>query len=83
MNPNPNQLDLDPILYRLPSRFSGMAVPAQEGYAVYSTYDKVVGLARLPFDGNPSQVHIYRRFIYKRDTTTHAQGTDPRVALRA
>jgi len=36
--------------------FGGMAVPAKEGYAVYSTYDKVVGLVRLPFDGNPSQV---------------------------
>ena len=25
--------------------------------------------------------YIYRRFIYKGDTSTYAQGTDPRVAL--
>jgi len=27
--------------------------------------------------------YIHRRFIYKGDTRTHAQGTDPRVALGA
>jgi len=26
-------------------------------------------------------VRVHRRFIYKGDTSTHAQGTDPRVAL--
>ena len=28
-------------------------------------------------------IFIYRRFIYKRDTSTHAHGTDPGVALGA
>jgi len=28
-------------------------------------------------------MHIHRRFIYKGDTSTPAQGTDPRVALGA
>jgi len=27
--------------------------------------------------------YAHRRFIYKWDTSTHAQGTDPRVALGA
>ena len=27
--------------------------------------------------------HIHRRFIYKGDTSTHAQGTDSRLALGA
>jgi len=30
-----------------------------------------------------SKLHIHRRFTYKGDTSTHAQGTDPRVALGA
>lgn len=33
----------------------GDVARAAEGYAAYSTYDKVIGLVRLPFDGNPSQ----------------------------
>jgi len=28
-------------------------------------------------------ISMHRRFIYKEDTSTHAQGTDPRVALGA
>jgi len=54
--PEGGPIPLHHILYALPSPFGGMPVPAKEGYAVYSTYDKVVGLVRLPFDGNPSQV---------------------------
>jgi len=27
--------------------------------------------------------YVHRRFIYKGDTSTRAQGTDPRVALEA
>jgi len=27
---------------------------AADGYAVYTTYEKVIGLVRLPFDGNPN-----------------------------
>jgi WD40 repeat protein len=37
------------------TRMAGGPTPAAGGYAVYSTYDKVIGLVRLPFDGNPSQ----------------------------
>jgi len=28
-------------------------------------------------------ITMHRRFIYKGDTSTHAQGTDPRMALGA
>ena len=38
----------------------------------------------LDLHGHPGSHHpIHRRFIYKRDTSTHAQGTDPRVALHS
>jgi hypothetical protein len=37
------------------STAGGAPARAAEGYAAYSTYDKVIGLVRLPFDGNPSQ----------------------------
>jgi len=36
--------------------------------------------------GTPENAHgkrVYRRFIYKGDASTQAQGTDPRVALGA
>jgi len=40
---------------------------------------------RIPVIYRVDQVEyvIQRRFIYKGDTSTHAQGTDPRVALGA
>jgi len=38
---------------------------------------------RPPADEHANDFILYRRFIYKGDTSTHAQGTDPRVAWRA
>jgi len=41
------------------------------------------GAGRVFFSVDISYHTIHRRFIYKGDASTHAQGTDPRVALGA
>jgi len=41
------------------------------------------GVAALAFWLRITGTYMHRRFIYKGDTSTHAQGTDPRVALGA
>jgi len=89
----------DPFVYRCCSKGSGLAHysrlevnPSASIYiAVVSVSGGVIFLSRLSvyvlFEGlrvNPLfTLDIHRQFIYEEHTSTHAQGTDPRVDLGA